>query len=113
MPGGDKTGPYGQGVGTGRRAGFCYGNGQPGYMTSGGRGGFGGRGFRRQSNRGMGGGFGRGFRFRNQFTDVPMNEAADDLQNHELQQLREDNRRMRETLDELTKRLDALQSNKE
>lgn len=59
MPRGNGTGPMGMGPMTGRAAGFCAGNGAPGYANPvGGRcgGGFGrGRG-------GMGGGFGRGFR---------------------------------------------------
>jgi len=45
MPGGDKSGPQGEGPLTGRQAGYCSGNEQPGY----GRPGFGRRnfGFRR------------------------------------------------------------------
>ena len=51
MPGGDRTGPRGMGAITGRGAGFCTGNGAPGYLNRGfgmgfsGRGG-GGRGWR-------------------------------------------------------------------
>ena len=58
MPGGDKTGPLGEGPLTGRGAGFCRGNDQPGYAGRWGEGrpgGFGrggcrggGRGFRHQ-----------------------------------------------------------------
>ncbi len=33
MPAGDRTGPLGQGPGTGRASGFCYGFENPGYMT--------------------------------------------------------------------------------
>ncbi len=58
MPRGNGAGPLGAGPMTGRAAGFCAGNGAPGYSTpAAGRGcGFGrGRG-------GMGGGCGRGFR---------------------------------------------------
>ena len=43
MPGGDKTGPQGEGPQTGRQAGYCSGNEQPGY----GRPGYGRRNFRR------------------------------------------------------------------
>jgi len=58
MPGGDRRGPEGQGPRTGRAAGFCAGNDEPGFMSRGwGRGGGGGRG------RG-GGGWGRRNRFR-------------------------------------------------
>jgi len=62
MPGGDGTGPMGQGPMTGRRAGFCAGYSLPGYMNPiVGKGiGFGfGRGFGR--GRGRGFGMGRGF----------------------------------------------------
>ncbi|AAB91281.1 DUF5320 domain-containing protein [Archaeoglobus fulgidus] len=33
MPGGDRTGPWGQGPRTGRRAGFCSGYRMPGFMN--------------------------------------------------------------------------------
>ena len=59
MPGGDGTGPMGQGSRTGRARGYCAGYPAPGYMSPGiGRGLGRGRGF----GRGMG--FGRGFGFR-------------------------------------------------
>lgn len=35
MPGGDRTGPMGQGPMTGRGMGYCSGNVQPGYAVSG------------------------------------------------------------------------------
>lgn len=57
MPGGDGTGPNGLGPMTGRAAGFCSGNGIPGYANY-----SYGRGFR-ALGRGRGGG-GRGFRNR-------------------------------------------------
>ena len=61
MPRGDGTGPNGLGSMTGRAAGYCAGNGAPGFAN----GGFGhGGGFGR-GNGGGRGGFGRGFR--NQF----------------------------------------------
>jgi len=62
MPGGDGTGPQGQGPMTGRAAGYCAGYPTPGYANPiYGRGrGFGfGRGFGR--GRGRGRGWGRGF----------------------------------------------------
>jgi len=49
MPGGDKTGPMGQGPRTGRGAGYCAGFNAPGYANP-------------LPRRGMG--FGRGFRGR-------------------------------------------------
>ena len=50
MPGQDQTGPTGMGSMTGRGAGICAGNNQPGYA--------GNFGFRRGGGRGMGRGFG-------------------------------------------------------
>jgi uncharacterized protein DUF5320 len=47
MPRGDRTGPNGMGSMTGRGAGYCTGNGMPGYANPG-------------SVQGMGFGFGRG-----------------------------------------------------
>lgn len=49
MPGGDRTGPTGNGPLTGRRVGYCKGYDVPGYMNPGGNSGF-----------GHGGRFGRG-----------------------------------------------------
>jgi len=49
MPGGDRTGPLGQGPGTGRASGYCYGFDTPGYTKGPGR------------RMGRGFGFGRGF----------------------------------------------------
>ena len=66
MPGGDGTGPRGQGPMTGRGAGICSGSGVPGFMNRC----FGfargmarrmGRGWGRGGGRGMGNGRGRGF----------------------------------------------------
>lgn len=71
MPGGDRSGPQGDGPRTGRAAGFCSGFDQPGYMNPGVGRGFGmGGGWRRGapggfgmgSGRGGGRGMGRGFR---------------------------------------------------
>ncbi len=66
MPGGDRTGPRGEGPMTGRAAGYCGGYASPGYMSSGagysgrwpGRGGM-------RGGRGIGGG--RGMRHRHIF----------------------------------------------
>lgn len=57
MPGGDRTGPMGQGPGTGRAFGYCEGFDSPGFKK--GVGGGMGRGF--GHGRGMGMGRGRGF----------------------------------------------------
>lgn len=60
MPGGDRTGPLGQGPMTGRAAGYCAGYPVPGYMNPvPGRGR--GYGFGRRQGRGRGRGWGRGF----------------------------------------------------
>jgi len=48
MPGGDRTGPLGEGPRTGRGMGVCTGNDAPGYLNPPfGRFGWGGRGWRR------------------------------------------------------------------
>ncbi len=61
MPGGDGTGPLGQGSMTGRAAGYCAGFGVPGFANPGPRAGMGfRRGFRYF---GRGRGFGRGMWF--------------------------------------------------
>lgn len=51
MPGGDRTGPAGQGPMTGRAAGYCAGYPAPGYLNPGGR--FPGRGAFSGRGRGM------------------------------------------------------------
>jgi hypothetical protein len=58
MPGGDHTGPLGQGPRTGRAAGYCAGHDMPGYMNSFPDSGY--RGWRR----GGGGRGGRGYGWR-------------------------------------------------
>jgi hypothetical protein len=61
MPGGDRTGPLGEGPLTGRRAGYCAGNDAPGFTEPWtGRGQGGGFGAGRGGGFGSGGGFGRG-----------------------------------------------------
>jgi hypothetical protein len=57
MPGGDRTGPMGMGMRTGRRAGYCRGEDRPGCATA-------GYGWRSGGGRGRGCGYrgpGRGF----------------------------------------------------
>ncbi len=62
MPGGDGTGPMGQGSKTGRALGPCAGQPTPGYMNElPGRGAGRGRGHGRGLGLGRGFGFGRGF----------------------------------------------------
>jgi len=59
MPRGDRTGPSGQGSGTGRALGICYGFDMPGF-TKGAGGGM-GRGFGYGGGRGRGKGMGYGW----------------------------------------------------
>ncbi|MBL7128669.1 MAG: DUF5320 domain-containing protein [Ignavibacteria bacterium] len=54
MPGGDRTGPSGQGPLTGRRMGYCAGDDRPGYVFN--------TGYGYGRGRGRGLGLGRGFR---------------------------------------------------
>lgn len=61
MPGGDRTGPVGQGPVTGRGFGYCSGFDSPGFTRGSGRGM--GRGFAYGYGRGMGRGFHRGWSF--------------------------------------------------
>ena len=70
MPGGDRTGPFGEGPQTGRRMGYCVGNEHPGFYyqrpywgTGPGRGFRGGRGFGRGFRGGYGWGLGPEFRY--------------------------------------------------
>lgn len=73
MPRGDRTGPNGQGSKTGRAAGFCSGNNEPGCTSAGGRGGMGGLGARRGAGRGLGRGMnqGMGRGVRQRLRDMP------------------------------------------
>ncbi|MDY0098091.1 MAG: DUF5320 domain-containing protein [Bacteroidales bacterium] len=69
MPGGDRTGPIGQGPVTGRRLGYCAGYDSPGFAK--GSGSWMGRGFSFGRGMGWGRGFGRGRGF-----DVPYQNYA-------------------------------------
>jgi hypothetical protein len=61
MPGGDRTGPWGEGPQTGRRMGYCAGYEHPGFMNV--HPGW-GRGFGRRFRGGSGYGRGPGYGFR-------------------------------------------------
>ena len=79
MPGGDRTGPMGAGLMTGRRAGYCAGYDVPGYASPGfGRGlGLGwGRG-RAWSGGGRGGGWRYGYRAGGPWGWAPFGPAPD------------------------------------
>ncbi|MEA3466015.1 MAG: DUF5320 domain-containing protein [Thermodesulfobacteriota bacterium] len=60
MPRGDRTGPNGAGSRTGRGAGLCNDNPEPGFVSSGGAGGMGGNGGRMGGGGRRSGGTGRG-----------------------------------------------------
>lgn len=121
MPGGDRTGPMGQGPMTGRGMGYCTGNAQPGYMTAAGR--PLGWGFGRGGGRGLGRGGGRGFRNRYWATGMtawqqqqaagvspgyegPVQDAVQD----EVAQLRAQVQSLQQSLDALNERLKRSES---
>lgn len=112
MPGGNGTGPLGAGPMTGRAAGYCAGNGAPGYANL--TGGRCGNGFGRGRGGGGGGGFGRGFRNMFFATGLPgwarfggaAAGAAD-----EKQALAGQAEALRAQLDGIQKRLEQLESN--
>ena len=108
MPGGDRTGPQGQGSRTGRGLGYCAEDDQPGYATSqqGQRFGFrsGGRGNRRNlgwrncSKADFWPGRGRcGF------------DLIADAQDHDIDSLKEQLSELQNTLKEVQNRLDQFQ----
>jgi len=105
MPGGDRTGPQGEGPRTGRGLGYCADNDQPGYETPrqgqwygfrrGGRSNRGSRGWRNRFNAGFWPGRGRGG-----FDLVPDAQDTDSLK----EQIRE----LQNTLKEVQNRLDQF-----
>jgi len=97
MPGGDRTGPLGQGPMTGRAAGYCVGNDFPGYA---------GQGFGR--GRGSRGGFGgrsmynpRGL-LRPRFMQTPAFRGAPLSKEEELESLRVQKQNIDKRIDELS-----------
>ncbi|MBN1908636.1 MAG: DUF5320 domain-containing protein [Pirellulales bacterium] len=116
MPGGDRTGPMGQGPMTGRGAGYCAGYPVPGTMNGPGRG-F-GRGF------GRGGGFGGGRGWRHRFyatgltgwqraaAAVPPVAPAQPVETREeeIALLRQQAEMLGSSLEQIKQRLDELQS---
>lgn len=110
MPGGDKTGPLGQGPMTGRGAGYCRGNGTPGYST--------GRGQRRRFLLGKGRGAGPGGRWMSRgtgfqpawrkFIDEPEASSAPTT-NDEINELHSMAQELKDTLDRLGQRLTQLE----
>lgn len=125
MPGGDRTGPMGQGPMTGRAMGFCAGYEMPGY-TKGyggrmGRGfGFGRnieRGFRRGPGRepGYGQGYSRGSNFFNPYAGFhhgfPWMQTPD--REEEIKFLKSQSEAFRKSREEIEKRLSELEKEDE
>ena len=112
MPGGDRTGPFGEGPMTGRGAGYCSGYNAPGYGTP--RWGFGrgrGRGWRNQfyaTGRPrwarFGGGPGRGF---GSWTPDPY-YMSPPTQQEESAALRQEAEWLKERLDAISKRIEEI-----
>lgn len=103
MPGGDRTGPYGDGPMSGRRLGYCTGNDSQGFeILPGNFGGGYGRGFGR--GRGRGYRFGTGYgRFSN---ETAPNVSKETLLENEARILKEQLASIEKQLSELKKRTD-------
>ena len=95
---------------TGRRAGYCSGNGAPGYTNPVRGGGYGGG---RGGGRGHGGGYGRGFGFRAGWNSgfVPPLPAAGPTwsQEQETQSLKSQAQYLEQTLENIKKSLAQLE----
>lgn len=123
MPGGDGTGPDNRGPMTGRAAGYCAGSDTPGFANPYG---YGGRGMGRRGGFGWGGGFGKrgGFGQRNMYyvpgpavptgpetqyasPNVP-SVAPSGASEQELQALREQAEYLKNALEDVSARLEAL-----
>jgi len=110
MPGGDRTGPLGQGPRTGRGLGYCTGNEQPGYTSSPPYGWW-GRGFRGQ--RPGFGGHGR----RNRFYDTGRYQWERGAypvpavpQGEDIESLKAQAQELQEALQKIQTRLDEIES---
>lgn len=122
MPGGDRTGPLGQGPMTGRAAGYCAGYDMPGYMNpipgrgfwGGGRGGGwggGGRGWRQWFYAAGLTGWQRGVRGRGRRAFPPYPATCDvppTTAEQELTLLQADLRCLEQTAEQLRRRIDEL-----
>jgi hypothetical protein len=103
MPRGDRTGPMGQGMMTGRGMGFCNGYDIPGYVNCGF--GFGlGRGFR--------GGFGRGTGRGRMVFNTPQQQSQNLSPDVEKEMLKAETDALKKQLDYLTKRMEELEEKK-
>jgi len=118
MPAGDRTGPVGQGPGTGRGLGYCNGFNRPGFMQP-------GPGMGRNRNWGRGRGRGRGYwsaphygrRFAGYYSPVPAegqaaNYSAEANANpvSEEEALEERYDYLKEEMEAIKKRLDELKN---
>ncbi len=109
MPQGDRTGPMGQGPGTGRTLGFCAGYDTPGYAK--GFGGGMGRGFGFGRGRGRGMGYGRGRNFGSSFTgfaqSFPMTQTIS--KDDEIKLLKSQAESLKRSQKDIEKRLSELE----
>lgn len=85
MPRGDRTGPNGLGSRSGRGAGYCSGNNEPGCTTAGGRGGR--RGGSPGLGRGMNQGLGLGLRQRQSSVSDVTPPSQDETLSRKAQEL--------------------------
>ncbi len=119
MPGGNGTGPMGQGPMTGRGAGYCAGFGMPGYANAG----F-GRGYGRGFGMGFGRGGGRGRRHWFWATGLPgwaragwgaggYAAASPMTDQDELDMLKAQSEQMQEELRQIHQRMEQVQSQKQ
>lgn len=108
MPGGDRTGPRGEGPRTGWGLGFCEGNDQPGYATARPYGRM-GRGFR-----GGGRNFtGRGWRnrwFDSSWVGSEKYTPTSNPQTQEIEAIKAQNQELQNTLQKILSRLDNLEA---
>ena len=123
MPGGDRTGPMGQGPMTGRGAGYCAGFGMPGYANPGLGRGY-GRGYGMGFGRGYGRGGGRGFRHWFWATGLPgwarsgwgvgaYAPPAPMTDQDELDMLKAQAAQLQQNLQQINQRIDELHSQKQ
>lgn len=90
MPGGDRTGPFGEGSMTGRRMGYCTGNDHPGFTRLRSfRGGRFGRGFGRGFGQGRGFGPGSAYRSGYFYPDVAPDVSEKTIIENEIRILKD------------------------
>jgi len=107
MPGGDGTGPYGLGPGTGRGRGFCLGYPGPGFLSSGfgrgfGRGGW--RNWQMMSGNSFMPGYPGNFGFK---VISPVDEL--EYLKAEKEALERQHSNLKNVIDDISKKIDALE----